>query len=127
MFDLQRLLEGMKTFPGLQKLMESMLAAVEQITAEGEAGGGLVRARANGRLTLTDLHIDPELLRQPDRELLEELILAACNQALDNVRAKVSTEALDLLPSSFDFPPDAENAPEHTSAESPPSRRPKKK
>lgn len=94
MFNLQSLLQALKELPKLQKATQDMLAATERITAEGEAGGGLVRARANGRLVLTDLRIDEELLRQPDRELLEALILAACNQALDRVREKVYEQTL---------------------------------
>lgn len=92
-----RWLEQLKELPALQRLMDDMFAAAERITGEGEAGGGLVRARANGRLGLTDLHIDEQLLRQPDRELLEELVLAACNQALDQVRAKVAQQGVENL------------------------------
>ncbi|MCS7168334.1 MAG: YbaB/EbfC family nucleoid-associated protein [Gemmatales bacterium] len=97
MFDWRRFLEGLQELPILQRAMKDALAAAERTVAEGEAGGGLVRARANGRLVLTGLYVDESLLRQPDRDLLEELILAACNQALERVRAKASEQVLQEI------------------------------
>ncbi|MCS7158884.1 MAG: YbaB/EbfC family nucleoid-associated protein [Gemmatales bacterium] len=97
MLNIQHLLEGFQELPFVKKAMEDLLAAHERITAEGEAGGGLVRARANGQMVLTSIEIAEELLSQPDRELLEELVLAACNQALERVRMKISEQALENL------------------------------
>jgi DNA-binding YbaB/EbfC family protein len=121
MFDFSHLIKGLQDLPALQRAMQDALAATERVTADGEAGGGLVRARANGRLQLTELHIDPELLRQPDHELLEELILAACNQALHNVSVKMSQEAMQQLahfPGWFGMP----ERPEETEEDAEPSQ-----
>lgn len=71
-----------------QKLQEKMQAAQEQlgtIKAEGQAGGGMVTVIANGKKELTAIKIDPEILTE-DTEMVEDLILVAVNQALENAQ-----------------------------------------
>ena len=71
-----------------QKLQEKMQAAQEQlgtIKAEGNAGGGMVTVTANGKKELTAIKIDPEILTE-DTEMVEDLILVAVNQALENAQ-----------------------------------------
>ncbi len=71
------------------KIQESVRKATEslgQITVEGASGGGEVTAKANGRLELVSVRIDPKLLAGGDAELLEDLVTAAVNQALVKAR-----------------------------------------
>ena len=71
-----------------QKLQEKMQTAQEQlgtIKAEGNAGGGMVTVTANGKKELTAIKIDPEILTE-DTEMVEDLILVAVNQALENAQ-----------------------------------------
>lgn len=73
------------------KIRESIERATEElgrIEVEGEAGGGMVTAKANGRLEVLAVRINPKLLADGDAELLEDLVVAAVNQAL--VRARES-------------------------------------
>jgi DNA-binding YbaB/EbfC family protein len=63
--------------------MQQAQAQLQHLTATGEAGGGLVKATANGHRTLTKLEIDPSLLTPEDREMLPDLVVAAANKALE--------------------------------------------
>ena len=61
-------------------------------TAEGRAGGGMVTAVVNGRLEVLRVHIDPSLLESPDREMLQDLVVAAVNDALRAARTLIADE-----------------------------------
>jgi len=71
------------------KIRESVEKATEQLGAlhvEGTSGGGAVVAKANGRMELVSIRIDPKLLADGDAELLEDLVAAAVNQSLTKAR-----------------------------------------
>jgi DNA-binding YbaB/EbfC family protein len=71
------------------KIQESVQKATEQlgqVQVEASAGGGVVTAKANGRLEILSVRIDPKLLADGDAELLEDLVAAAVNQALVKAR-----------------------------------------
>ncbi len=65
---------------------------LEHITAEGEAGGGMVKAVVNGRKKVIGIAIEESLMTPIDREMMQDLIVAAINIALDNVEIKSSEE-----------------------------------
>lgn len=65
---------------------------LEHITAEGEAGGGMVKAVVNGRKKVIEINIEESLMTPADREMMQDLIVAAINIALDNVEIKSSEE-----------------------------------
>ena len=72
-----------------QQLQEQMRAAQEDIAREevhGEAGGGLVRGTMSGRHDVRRVHLEPSLLGE-DREVIEDLIAAAVNDAVRRVEA----------------------------------------
>jgi DNA-binding YbaB/EbfC family protein len=71
---LGKMTETRRVFSDIQKELESK-------TVEGSAGGGLVKVIANGLQDITDVDIDPELIRMKDKKLLQDLIKAAANQA----------------------------------------------
>ena len=62
------------------------------ITAEGEAGAGMVKAVANGKRQLVKLEIDKDLMKPEDAEMLQDLVVAAANQALAQVDEKAKEE-----------------------------------
>ncbi|PWJ44708.1 YbaB/EbfC family nucleoid-associated protein [Sediminitomix flava] len=62
------------------------------VTADGEAGGGMVKATVNGKKQVIKLDIDPELCRPDDKEVLQDLIVAAINKALDEVEGLAQEE-----------------------------------
>jgi len=68
-----------------QALQERLAAAQDELatrTVEGSAGGGMVTVVINGRLQVVSVRIDPSLLEQPDREMLQDLVVAAVNAAV---------------------------------------------
>jgi DNA-binding YbaB/EbfC family protein len=65
---------------------------LEHITAEGEAGGGMVKAVVNGRKKVIEINIEESLMTPSDKEMIQDLIVAAINIALDNVEIKSSEE-----------------------------------
>jgi len=86
----------------LQDKMQQAQGQLQHLTATGEAGGGLVKATANGQRHLIKLDIDPSLLTPEDREMLPDLIVAAVNKALDaaaeQARQEMQRQTSGLLP-----------------------------
>ena len=89
----------------MQERMAEAQARIAEIEAEGSSGGGLVRATAGADGGLRRLSVDPSLFGDPgEREVLEDLIVAAVNDAVERARelgraemAK-ATEGLQLPP-----------------------------
>ena len=74
----------------IQKMQERVLKAQEELqtrSVEGTAGGGAVSVRLSGGLKVEALKIDPEVLDPDDVEMLEDLVTAALNEALEKVQA----------------------------------------
>jgi len=72
-----------------QKLQEDMArvqAELERLEVEATSGGGVITARASGRQGILDIKIDPDVVDPKDTEMLEDLIVAAVNQALKKSR-----------------------------------------
>lgn len=70
----------------LREAFEKAFESLGRVEAEGEAGGGTVRAKVNGRLEVVSVHIDPSLLGNGDVELLEDLVAAAVNAGMVKAR-----------------------------------------
>jgi DNA-binding YbaB/EbfC family protein len=78
-----------------QKLQQQMAALQEEIgkrTVEATAGGGMVTVVANGKQELVSIKIDPEVVSKDDVQMLEDLVLAATNEALRKSRELVQQE-----------------------------------
>ncbi|WP_422926496.1 YbaB/EbfC family nucleoid-associated protein [Singulisphaera sp. PoT] len=84
--NLGNLAELMKNAGRLRESVEKATESLGQVQVEGTSGGGAVTARANGRLELLSVRIDPKLLSDGDPDLLEDLITEAVNQALTKAR-----------------------------------------
>jgi nucleoid-associated protein EbfC len=76
----------------LQEMKDRMAA----LRCEGQAGGGMVTVEVNGQLKLVACRIDPTLIQSGDREMLEDLICSATNQALDKIREAQANEMQQL-------------------------------
>lgn len=76
----------LKNLQQIQGQMEQMKEQLRQTRVEGAAGGGLVTVEANGQQEVLNCRISPELFAQGDREMIEELVVAAANQALEHAR-----------------------------------------
>ena len=79
----------------LQSQMEKAQAELNSIEIEGQSGGGMVTVTVNGHKELVSLNIDPEILNE-DKEMIEDLILAAVNQGLQNA-GKVAEEKMNSI------------------------------
>lgn len=72
----------MKTAEKFKQQMEDMQKELETKRYEEKAGGGAVVAVANGKKQIVDLKINPDVLDPDDVEMLQDLIMTACNAAL---------------------------------------------
>jgi len=78
-----------------QRLQQQMAALQEEVgkkTVDATAGGGMVTVTANGKQELISINIDPEVINKDDAQMLEDLVLAACNEALRKSRELVQQE-----------------------------------
>ncbi|MFN8354141.1 MAG: YbaB/EbfC family nucleoid-associated protein [Spirosomataceae bacterium] len=99
MFDMMNMLGKAKEIQArVKEAQESLGTLVES----AEAGAGMVKATVNGKKQLLSLDIDPELLKADDREMLQDLVVAATNKALTNIdeqiKAHLSKATEGLLP-----------------------------
>ncbi|HXG67479.1 MAG TPA: YbaB/EbfC family nucleoid-associated protein [Blastocatellia bacterium] len=85
-FDLGNLNEMMKQ---AQKMQEEMQREMQQLRVEASAGGGIISVAMNGAKELLDLKIDPEAVKPDDVEMLQDLIIAAVNEAARKVDEKM--------------------------------------
>jgi len=88
----------------LQQEMAKLQETVARIHTEATAGGGLVTVKANGRLEIISLHISEEAWKMQDREMLEDLVAAATNSALNKAREALAAETSKMA-SSLGLPP----------------------
>ncbi|MCK5103936.1 MAG: YbaB/EbfC family nucleoid-associated protein, partial [Cyclobacteriaceae bacterium] len=81
---------------GKMREMQSKLKEVQEnldnITAEGESGGGMVKVIVNGRKKIISVNIEESLLTPQDKEMVQDLVVAAVNNAIANVELKSNEE-----------------------------------
>ena len=82
----------MKEAQKLQAQMEKMQEEIGKKVVEATAGGGMVTVQANGKQELLSIKIDAEVINKDDAQMLEDLVLAACNEALRKSRELVQQE-----------------------------------
>ncbi len=82
-FDLGALLERAQAVQ--QQLVQAQAEAAEQVV-EGQSGGGVVKVRVTGAMKLESVAIDPEVVDPEDVGMLEDLVLAATNDALSRAQ-----------------------------------------
>ncbi len=85
MMDMMKMLGKMKEIQATLKDAQDQLG---DIIAEGEAGGGMVKAVANGKKQVLKVQIDKDIAKPEDVEMLEDLVVAAVNRALEAVEEK---------------------------------------
>ena len=82
----------MKEAQKLQAQMEQLQAEAAKKTAEATAGGGMVTVVANGKQEVVSIKIDREVINPEDAQMLEDLVLAASNEALRKSKEMVQGE-----------------------------------
>ncbi len=99
----------MKQAQQMQAKMAEMQARLDQVEMSGASGGGLVTVTLNGKSEVRKLKIDPSLVVPDETEVLEDLIVAAFNDAKARVEAHVAEEMSKLtgglqLPAGLKLP-----------------------
>lgn len=74
----------------IREAVERATESLGQLQVEGSAGGGSVTVKANGKLEVLSVRIDPKLLVDNDVELLEDMVAAAVNATLTKAREAAS-------------------------------------
>ena len=82
----------MQQLPRIKEEMEKLQQRMGQLVAEGDAGAGMVKVRVNGRMEVLACTLTDEAMKAGDREMLEDLIKAAANQAITKARQLVAEE-----------------------------------
>lgn len=81
-------------FQEVQRRMQEMQERLAGLTAEAESGGGMVRVVANGKKEVLSIEIEPELLSPDERGMLQDLVRAAVNAALEKAE-RVAREQME--------------------------------
>jgi hypothetical protein len=95
----------------VQKMQEEMQKVQEQLgnlSVSEEAGGGMIKATANGNKELTSIIIDPQVINPDEKEILEDLVVAAVNKALHSANKLAEEEMAKvtkgMLPPGLNIP-----------------------
>jgi len=80
----------------MQAKFEAMQQEVASIEATGQAGGGMVSVTLSGKMEMKTLKIDPSLFKEDEVEILEDLILAAHNDAKAKVEAVLQEKTREM-------------------------------
>ena len=82
----------MKQVQKMQEKMAQVQAELEQKTVVAEAGGGMVRVTANGKQQIVKVEIEKEVVNPEEKDMLEDLVTAATNKALEKAAAMAQEE-----------------------------------
>ena len=93
----------MKQVQKMQKDMMKLQEELQEKTVEATSGGGVVKVIASGKKQLVGIEIDPEVVDPEDVEMLQDLILAAANEALQKAEEMV-TEEMGKLTGGLNMP-----------------------
>jgi nucleoid-associated protein EbfC len=81
-----------KQFQDMQKQIEKVQSDLKERVVEGTSGGGMVKAKVNGQQEVVDVKIEKEVINPDDKSMLEDLILAAVNEAVKKSKKLQETE-----------------------------------
>ena len=82
----------LKNAKQFQEQMGFFQEKLGNITAIGSSGGGMVEIEINGRMEVLKVRISPEVMEEGDREMLQDLIIAAFNNAMEKIREVLNRE-----------------------------------
>ncbi|HYL45803.1 MAG TPA: YbaB/EbfC family nucleoid-associated protein [Candidatus Limnocylindrales bacterium] len=79
-----------------RQVQEKLEKQIDGIIVEASAGGGMVSVKMNGQKQLVEVRIEPDTFKSKDQEMLQELILAAVNEATRRVDEELSKQVKDI-------------------------------
>lgn len=94
----------MKQAKKMQEKMEAVQKELAEKTYEAQSGGGMIKLTVSGKGELKSLKIDPSIIDGNDIEMLEDLIVAAFNQAKKNADEDSANAMSGMLPPGFKMP-----------------------
>lgn len=94
----------MKQFQQMQEKMAQVQAELENKIVTAESGGGMVKVTANGKQRIIHIQIEKEVINPDDAEMLEDLIVAAVNKALDDSQKMAQEEMNKVIPTLAGLP-----------------------
>lgn len=80
----------------VQQFQEQLQKQLDQLVVEASAGGGMVTVKMNGQKQLSAVHIERDLLASADADMLQDLILAAVNEASRRVDEQLASKVGNL-------------------------------
>lgn len=101
---MKNLTDIMKQAKALQSKMEGLQTELEALEVEGTSGGGLVSVAMTGKGVVKRVTIAPELMKADEREILEDLIVAASNDAKTKTE-KLAAEKMKSITGGLPIPP----------------------
>lgn len=87
----------------MQEVMQKMQEELENATYTATAGGGVVTATVSGKREVTALEIDPEAVDPEDVEMLQDMVIAAVNEALRNAET-AAAEGMQRITGGLNLP-----------------------
>ncbi len=93
----------MKQMQAMQKKMDELQQEIDEMEQTATAGGGAVSVTVNGKKQLTALVLDPEIVDDSDIEMLQDLIMAATNEALRQME-EVASDEMNKLTGGLGLP-----------------------
>ncbi len=93
----------LKQAQAMQGRVAELQESLGKLRVEGIAGGGMVKVEASGQQKVMAVHVEQSLLETGDREMLEDLLVAATNQALDKAKDAAAQE-MSKLTGEIDLP-----------------------
>lgn len=83
-------------FQDMQSKMKEVQDQLEDLTVEAEAGGGMVKVTANGNRKIISIDLDDDVIDPGDKEMLEDLVVAGVNKALEKAEAAAKEKMQDV-------------------------------
>ncbi len=89
--------ELLKNSHAIKEQSEKLQAELAELTAEGSSGGRMVNIKINGKFELQEITLDPICVDNRYVKMLEDLIIAAHNNAMQNIQEKIKEKSASLL------------------------------
>jgi nucleoid-associated protein EbfC len=94
----------MKQAQEMQARVQQMQTELEQAETEGQAGAGMVKVTLTGKGALKGISIDPSMMKEDEKEILEDLIIAAHNDAMQK-NSRIMEDKMKTATAGLPIPP----------------------